>query len=49
MAKVSFWASELDEHNWGWKIIDGTCAGRAFKFGRRGAKQCMARTQFAAE
>ena len=37
---ASFWAYRLDEHNSGWQIVTGTCAGRPFSFGRRGSKSC---------
>ena len=47
LAKASFWASQLMEENWGWKVINGSCGvvddrdrGRAFTFGARGSKRC---------
>ena len=27
-ATASFWASELDDNNFGWQTINGTCVGR---------------------
>lgn len=39
-ATASFWAAELDENNFGWAVVNGTCIGRAFKFGNRGHKSC---------
>ncbi|EOD30059.1 hypothetical protein EMIHUDRAFT_462926 [Emiliania huxleyi CCMP1516] len=39
-AKASFWGSELSETNFGWQVINGTCVGRPFRFGRRGHKTC---------
>jgi len=39
-ANVSFWASELNEHNWGWRVINGSCGDRAFKLGRGGFRTC---------
>ena len=39
-ATASFWASELDDNNFGWQTITGTCIGRPFKFGNRGHKTC---------
>ena len=38
---ASFWASELDQSNSGWTVINGTCVGRPFKFGNRGHKECF--------
>ena len=38
-ATASFWASELDDNNFGWQTITGTCVGRPFKFGNRGSKR----------
>ena len=38
---ASFWASELDQSNSGWTVINGTCIGRPFKFGNRGRKECF--------
>ena len=37
-AFASFWASELDVQNFGWQVVNGSCAGRPFKFGNRGSK-----------
>ena len=37
-AFASFWASELDVQNFGWQVVNGSCAGRPFKFGHRGSK-----------
>ena len=39
-ASASLWASELGKGNWGWDVINGTCAGRAFKFGMMGHEKC---------
>ena len=46
-AKASVWASQLNEDNWGWEVVNGSCGvvddhdrGRAFKFGARGSKRC---------
>jgi len=33
VATASFWASELDELNTGWRFVNGTCAGRFFSRG----------------
>ena len=41
LATASFWASELDPNNFGWRVINGTCVGRPFKFGFRGKKECF--------
>ena len=41
LATASFWARELNKENWGWRVINGTCAGRAFRFGARGSKRCF--------
>ena len=38
---ASFWASELDQSNSGWTVINGTCIGRPFKFGNRGRKHAL--------
>ena len=40
-ALSSFWASKLNEHQWGWDVVNGSCAGRPFKFGRSGSKKCL--------
>ena len=40
-ATASFWASELDPNNFGWRVINGSCVGRAFRFGNRGKKDCF--------
>ena len=42
LATASFWASELDPTNFGWRVVNGTCAGRPFKFGFHGKKDCFA-------
>ena len=39
-AMASFWASELNGQNWGWKIVNGTCGGQRFILGRKSARQC---------
>ena len=39
-ANASFWASELNRDNWGWRIVSGTCGGHAFKLGRGGFRKC---------
>ena len=41
LATVSFWASELDPTNFGWRVVNGTCVGRPFRFGNRGKKNCF--------
>ena len=41
LATASFWASELDPNNFGWRVINGSCVGRAFRFGNRGKKDCF--------
>jgi len=35
-ATASFWSTELNEHNWGFQVVNGSCGGRPFKFGKRG-------------
>ena len=40
-ANASFFASQLDEHNMGWKVVQGDCAGRPFQFGKHGGKACF--------
>jgi hypothetical protein len=40
-AQASFWGSELKHDNWGWDIVNGTCGGRRFKFGKRGTQKCL--------
>ena len=30
----------LGKGNWGWDVINGTCAGRPFKFGMMGRNEC---------
>ena len=39
-ANLSFWAAELRENNWGWRVINGTCGGSAFAIGKGGEKRC---------
>lgn len=39
-ANVSFWASELNNQNWGWKVVNGTCGGHYFKLGKKTTKVC---------
>ena len=39
-ANVSFWASELNDDNWGWRIVNGTCAGHVFQLGKGGFRKC---------
>ena len=40
-AVASFWASELDAQQQGWQVVNGSCTGRRFKFGRKGRKTCF--------
>lgn len=40
-AVASFWASELDSQQQGWQVVNGSCTGRRFKFGRKGHKTCF--------
>ena len=35
-ANVSFWAAELNEWNWGWSVVNGTCVSEALKLGKGG-------------
>jgi len=37
---ASFWAAELNDSNFGWAVVNGTCVGRIFRFGRGGHKSC---------
>ena len=37
---ASFWASELNENNWGWRVINGSCAGHVFQLGKGGFRRC---------
>lgn len=40
-ANVSFWASELNEFNTGWHVVNGTCgAGAPFALGMGDARSC---------
>ena len=39
-ANVSYWASKLNEENTGMEVVNGTCGGHKFTFGRGGQKQC---------
>ena len=41
-AEASFFASQLSDNNWGWSVVNGTCAGRPFRFGKHGGKKCFA-------
>ena len=40
-ATASFWSTELNEHNWGFQVVNGSCGGRPFKFGKHGGKKCF--------
>jgi len=37
---ASYWASELNAANWGWRVVNGTCGGRWFKLGKGGFRSC---------
>jgi hypothetical protein len=39
-ANLSYWASELNENNWGWKSVNGTCGGHGFKLGPHAERSC---------
>ena len=39
-ANLSFWASELNRENWGWRVVNGSCGGHAFNLGKGGSRQC---------
>ena len=39
-ANVTYWASELNQWNWGWKTINGTCDGQFFSLGKRKTRAC---------
>jgi len=39
-ANFSFWASELTENNWGYKVINGSCHGRRVRIGKGKSKRC---------
>ncbi|EOD15411.1 hypothetical protein EMIHUDRAFT_211614 [Emiliania huxleyi CCMP1516] len=41
LLESSFFARELNEGNWGWQVINGSCGKRRFKFGRGGFKRCF--------
>ena len=41
-ANFSYWASELEENNWGWRNVNGTCDGFYIQLGRGGYKRCGA-------
>ena len=45
-ANISFWASELNDQNWGWKTVNGTCGGNFFRIGKQASKQCEELTCF---
>ena len=36
----SFFSHSLNDENWGWNVINGTCKNHHFKFGKWGFKQC---------
>ena len=40
-ATASFFSSELDPNNFGWRAVNGSCVGRPFRFGNRGHKSCF--------
>lgn len=37
---ASYWASELNDANWGWRVVNGSCSGRPFKLGKGGYRKC---------
>ena len=39
-ARASYWASELDDFNTGWRVINGTCGGHYFRVGLGGKRAC---------
>jgi len=39
-ANFSYWASELNENSWGWRVINGTCDRRHVRIGKGGDKRC---------
>lgn len=39
-ANVSLWASQFNDFNYGWRIVNGSCGGRGFHLGVEGAKRC---------
>ena len=39
-ANASMWAAELNDDNWGWRIVNGTCAGHVFQLGKGGFRKC---------
>lgn len=41
---LTYWANEVSEGNWGWRVINGTCMGRPFKLGPKASRQCDSAT-----
>lgn len=39
-ATASFWAAELSDFNYGWKMVNGTCGGTGFTLGPTASKRC---------
>jgi len=37
---MTYWAKEVGDGNWGWRVINGTCAGHPFFLGPNAAKDC---------
>ena len=37
---ASFWAAELSDFNYGWKMVNGTCGGTGFTLGPTASKRC---------
>eukprot|EP00967_Tisochrysis_lutea_P079015 scaffold107915_cov30-Tisochrysis_lutea.AAC.3 len=37
---VSYWAKEAGNSNWGWRSVNGSCAGRSFALGPKASRQC---------
>jgi len=37
---TSYWAQEVGDQNWGWRMVNGTCDGRKYALGPHGHDQC---------
>lgn len=37
---MSYWAREVGEGNWGWRVINGTCGTKTFLLGPKATREC---------
>eukprot|EP00967_Tisochrysis_lutea_P075710 scaffold102096_cov31-Tisochrysis_lutea.AAC.1 len=37
---LSYWSSEVGDGNWGWRVVNGSCADKPFVLGPKAVKEC---------